>query len=68
MPCSSSPAPGNSSTAKVSTISATAVSDWPVPTVSTMTTSKPAASQRSIASRVRAATPPRLPPEGEGRT
>ena len=32
--------------------SATAVSDWPTPTVSTMTTSKPAASHSSIVSRV----------------
>ena len=46
---------------------ATVVSDWPTPTVSTMITSKPAASHTSIASRVFSATPPRLPPEGEGR-
>ena len=48
-------------------MSATAVSDWPTPTVSTSTTSKPAASQASIASRVRRATPPSVDPAGEGR-
>ena len=51
----------------MSVISATAVSDWPTPTVSTRTTSWPAASTTSIASRVRRATPPRVPPAGEGR-
>ena len=40
---------------------------WPTPTVSTITTSKPAASQTSPASRVRRATPPSVPPVGEGR-
>ena len=48
-------------------MSQTAVSDWPMPTVSTSTTSKPAASHNSIASRVFAATPPSVPDEGEGR-
>ena len=43
------------------------VSDWPTPTVSISTTSKPAASQRSMASRVRRATPPSWLCEGEGR-
>ncbi len=47
---------------------ATATSDWPTPTVSTITTSNPAASQSSIASRVRRATPPRVPAVGDGRT
>ena len=46
---------------------ATAVSDCPTPTVSTITTSKPAASHTSIASRVMCATPPSIPPDGEGR-
>ena len=46
---------------------ATATSDWPTPTVSTSTTSKPAASHSSIASRVRRATPPSVPPAGDGR-
>ena len=49
-------------------MSATAASDWPTPTVSTITRSKPAASQAIIASRVRRATPPRVPPAGEART
>ena len=53
---------------KVSTISATATSDWPTPTVSTMTVSKPAASSTSIDSRVARATPPRCDPDGDGRT
>ena len=48
-------------------MSATAVSDWPTPTVSTSTTSKPAASQSSIVSRVFAATPPSVPEVGDGR-
>ena len=48
-------------------MSATAASDWPTPTVSTITRSKPAASQASSASRVRRATPPRVPPAGEAR-
>ncbi len=46
---------------------ATVISDWPTPTVSTTITSKPAASQTSIASRVFSATPPSEPPEGDGR-
>ena len=48
-------------------MSATAVSDWPMPTVSTRMTSNPAASQSSMVSRVLAATPPSVPDEGEGR-
>ena len=51
----------------MSTMSATAVSDWPTPTVSTITVSKPAASTSSMASRVRRATPPRVAPAGDGR-
>jgi hypothetical protein len=51
----------------MSVISATAVSDCPTPTVSTMTISYPAASQTRRASRVLRATPPRVVPEGEGR-
>ena len=39
-------------------MSATAISDWPTPIVSTTTTSKPTASHSNIASRVRRATPP----------
>src|SRR5438105_3025090 len=50
MPCSSSPAPGSINARKESVMSQTAVSDWPMPTVSTSTTSKPAASHNSIAS------------------
>ncbi len=48
-------------------MSATAVSDWPMPTVSTRITSKPAASHSSMVSRVLAATPPSVPDDGEGR-
>ena len=48
-------------------MSATVVSDWPMPTVSTRITSKPAASHKSMVSRVFAATPPSVPEEGEGR-
>jgi len=46
---------------------ATAVSLWPTPTVSTITTSWPAASSTIIASRVCAVTPPSVPPVGLGR-
>ncbi len=67
-PWSSSPPPGATSTRNRSTIAATLTSDCPTPTVSTSTTSKPAASHNSMASRVRRATPPRVPPVGEGRT
>ena len=66
-PCSSSPAPGASSSVNTSTMPATATSDCPTPTVSTSTTSKPAASHTNNASRVRRATPPSVPPEGDGR-
>ena len=48
-------------------MSATMVSDWPTPTVSTITTSYPAASHKMIASRVRRATPPSAARLGEGR-
>ena len=48
-------------------MSATTVSDCPTPTVSTITTSKPAASHRRIDSRVMRVTPPRWPLVGEGR-
>ncbi|MGY3360425.1 hypothetical protein ACVWZK_007088 [Bradyrhizobium sp. GM0.4] len=67
MPCNSSPPPGSIKARKKSVMSQTAVSDWPMPTVSTSTTSKPAASHSSIASRVLAATPPSVPEDGEGR-
>src|SRR5262245_2528820 len=66
-PCSSSPAPGSRSTRKKSTIDATATSDCPTPTVSTRTTSCPAASHTIIASRVRRVTPPSEPADGLGR-
>jgi hypothetical protein len=51
----------------MSTMSETAVSDWPTPTVSTITVSNPAASTSNIVSRVRRATPPRVIPAGDGR-
>ncbi len=65
--CKSSPALGSWSSTNASTMPATVVSDWPTPTVSTRMTSKPAASQTSIASRVFSATPPSEPRDGEGR-
>ncbi len=67
IPCNSSPPPGSISARKKSVMSQTAVSDWPMPTVSTSTTSKPAASHSNMASRVFAATPPSVPEDGEGR-
>ena len=67
MPCRSSPPPASSKTRKKSTMPATVTSDWPTPTVSTITTSKPAASTSAMASRVRRATPPSVPDVGEGR-
>ena len=66
-PCNSSPPAGASSSRKMSHISATMVSDWPTPTVSTRITSNPAASHRAMASRVRRATPPSVVCEGDGR-
>jgi hypothetical protein len=66
-PCNSSPPAGARSRTKRSHICATIVSDWPTPTVSISTTSKPAASQSVTASRVRRATPPSCEDEGEGR-
>src|SRR5262249_648954 len=65
-PCSSSPAPGSISTRKKSVMSATLISDWPMPTVSTRTTSNPAASPSSMVSRVLLATPPGGPDAGGG--
>jgi hypothetical protein len=58
-------AAGAASRTKQSTRSAMALSDWPMLTVSMMTTSKPAASHTNAASRVRRATPPSVPPEGQ---
>ena len=46
---------------------ATVTSDWPTPTVSTSTTSYPAASSTIMACVVARATPPRVPAVGEGR-
>ena len=46
---------------------ATVISDWPTPTVSTSTTSKPPASSTVIACMVARATPPRVPAVGDGR-
>ena len=67
IPCNSSPEPGSSSNRKKSTSERSAISIWPTPTVSTKIVSKPAASQSSMVSRVRRATPPRLKPLGDGR-
>ncbi|MBC8072426.1 MAG: hypothetical protein IAG13_29150, partial [Deltaproteobacteria bacterium] len=67
MAWSSSPAPICTSTTRVSTMSAASISDWPTPTVSTSTTSKPAASHSRRLARVRAATPPSTPDAGDGR-
>ena len=47
MPWRSSPPEGEASSTNTSTRSATASSDWPTPTVSTITTSNPAASHSS---------------------
>ncbi len=57
----SSPMPGTSTTQQVCTQLTTSTSSWPTPTVSTMTTSHPAASRRSMASWVARARPPRAP-------
>ena len=51
----------------VSTMPATATSDCPAPTVSTNTTSNPAASTTRIAWRVARVTPPSRPDVGDGR-
>ena len=67
IPCSESPVRASISTRNVSVRLATVVSDWPTPTVSTSTTSYPAASTMTIASRVAVATPPSVPDVGDGR-
>ena len=66
IPCNSSPVPANCIKRKKSTIECTAVSDCPTPTVSTNMLSNPAASHKTIVSRVLRATPPKDPAEGEG--
>ena len=65
--CRSSPALGSCISTNTSVRLATSVSLWPTPTVSTITTSNPAASTNRIASRVCAATPPSAPLDGDGR-
>ena len=67
-PCSSSPIAGGIRSMTMSTISSIITSDWPRPTVSTITMSYPAASQSITRSLVCSATPPREQFEGEGRT
>ena len=59
--CTSSPRPGGQTTTRVSASAAMRVSDWPVPTVSTITRSKPAASKQSTAARVARDNPPSSP-------
>jgi len=53
--------PGASSTSVVSAVEATSTSAWPTPTVSTSTTSQPAASSTRTACGVAQASPPRWP-------
>ena len=67
IPWSSSPVPANWIKRKKSTMECTAVSLCPTPTVSTKILSKPAASHKTIVSRVFLATPPKEPADGEGR-
>ena len=67
IPCRLSPARASVSSRNVSTIAATVTSDCPTPTVSTNTTSNPAASTMTIDSRVALATPPSTPELGDGR-
>ena len=67
MPCSWSPVRARVRKRNVSTMPATVTSDWPTPTVSTSTTSYPAASSTAIACTVARATPPRVPADGLGR-
>ena len=57
----SSPSPGGQTTTRVSASATIAVSDWPVPTVSTITRSKPQASKQSTAARVARERPPSSP-------
>lgn len=56
-----SPMPGASSTTEVSAWEAISTSDWPTPTVSTRTTSQPAASSTRMACGADQARPPRWP-------
>ena len=59
--CTPSPSPGVSTTTVVSAIAATSSSDWPTPTVSRTTRSKPAAPRSLTASRLATDSPPRWP-------
>jgi len=61
MPWSWSPVRAMVKNKKVSTMPATVTSDWPTPTVSTRTTSQPAASSTRSACGVDQASPPRCP-------
>ena len=61
--CTSSPIPGVRMRQTVSAIFTMSTSDWPTPTVSMMTASKPQASSMSAASCVPRLTPPRFPRE-----
>ena len=67
MPCNSSPAPVSTMSIKKSTIERTVTSLCPTPTVSTRIISYPAASQSSMVSLLLRATPPSVPPAGDGR-
>ena len=58
-----SPIPGASRTTVVSARPATSTSDWPTPTVSTITMSQPAASSTRSACGVVQDSPPRCPRE-----
>ena len=57
MNCSESPEPGWTQNSTVSATATTSVSDWPTPTVSTMTTSKTARIS-TMAGKVSSASPP----------
>ena len=59
--CTESPEPGMRTRSTASAIPVTSTSLWPAPTVSTKTTSFPAASRRSTACKVVSASPPRCP-------
>ena len=59
--CTSSPAPGTTVTIDTSAVRTMSTSSCPTPTVSMMTTSRPAASSTSATSLVARASPPRCP-------
>jgi hypothetical protein len=67
-PYNPSPPPGGTTYTTKSTTLSTSISDYPTPTVSTITISKPTLSHSYYTSAVLSATPPNTPLVGDGLT